>query len=69
MDGHRVALEQRGQALDVPTGHGATDVVCMMVSDQDAVEAKAVVLDDVEDVADRVGRVDCHRLAGLAVTD
>ena len=62
-------VEQCGDALDGVPHHRATDVVRVIVGREHAGHGHVVGLDRVDDVADRVGRVDEHALAGRAVAD
>lgn len=69
VDGHVDPVQQLGQALERETHHGAADVVGVVVGDQHPGQPHAVGLEGVQQGPGGVGRVDHHRVAGLAITD
>ena len=67
--GHAVECEELGKPFDRPTAHASAHVIGVVMSDEHVGEVQAVTLDDVDELAYAVGRVDRDRLAGFAVTD
>ena len=64
-----VEREELGEALDRPAAEVTADVVGVVVRDEHVGEPQAVGLDDLDELAHAVGRVDRDRFAGLAVAD
>ena len=69
VDRHLHLLEQGADPLERPPAHLPAEVIRVEVGPQDAGQPHAVGRQDVEQVLHRVGGVDRHRLAGLAVAD
>ena len=64
-----VDREEVGEAFDGPAAEIAADVILVVVRDEHVGEVQAVGLDELEQLAHAVRRVDGDRVAGLAVAD